>query len=233
MTDAMLNVAQENRPIVAQNLGYDVASFRKGLLERIPVDESQADCVTSNCVVNLSPDKRAVFGEIWRVLKDHGRLVLADIVSEKAVPPHLRVNPQLWGECLSGALTEDELLAELERAGFYGIQILKRAFWRKVEGYSFSSVTVRAFKFETKNAFLGHRALYSGPYKSVTDEEGVMFRRNEPVAVSAGTAEKLKRQPYSENFVVFEPSVSVGREARLKSLIVSGTRSEGTGCCCS
>jgi SAM-dependent methyltransferase len=203
------------------------------LLEHIPIDEGQADCVTSNCVVNLSPDKRAVFAEIWRILRDHGRLVLADIVSEEAVPPHLRVNPQLWGECLSGALTEDELLAELERAGFYGIQILKRAFWRKVEGYSFSSVTVRAFKFETKNTFLGHRALYSGPYKSVTDEEGLLFRRNEPVEVSVGTAEKLRHPPYNENFDVLEPSGTVAPKAKLKSLIVSGRSSSGTGCCCS
>ena len=64
---------------------------------------------------DVSPDKRAVFSEIWRVLKDHGRLVFADIVVDQAVPPHLRVNPQLWGECLSGSLTEQELLAELER----------------------------------------------------------------------------------------------------------------------
>ena len=61
--------------------------------------------MTSNCVVNLSPDKRQVFSEIWRILKDHGRIVIADIVSDGDVPPHLKTNPELWGECTVGALT--------------------------------------------------------------------------------------------------------------------------------
>jgi MoaA/NifB/PqqE/SkfB family radical SAM enzyme/SAM-dependent methyltransferase len=218
MTDTMLAVARENQPLVAGKLGYDVVTFHKGLLEQVPVEDRRVDCVTSNCVVNLSPDKRAVFAEIWRVLRDHGRLVLADIVAERPVPPHLRVNPQLWGECLSGALTEDELLAELDRAGFHGIQILKRAAWREVEGYAFSSVTVRAYKLERPAgpAVLGHRAVYQGPFASVSDEEGTLFRRNEPVQVSADVAARLGRAPYRGAFVVYEPdgTVSVGSRWR-------------------
>ncbi len=207
MTDPMLAVARENQPIVAQNLGYDVVTFRKGLLEAVPLGDGEVDCVTSNCVVNLSPDKRAVFAEIWRVLKDHGRLVLADIVAERVVPPHLRVNPELWGECLSGALTEDELLAELERAGFCGVEILKRTYWREVQGHTFFSVTVRAFKHEERRrTFTGQLAVYLGPHKSVTDEEGTLYRRNEPVEVSTDVAARLLRAPYAGSFRVQEPS---------------------------
>lgn len=229
MTDAMLAVAHENRPIVAANLGYDVVSFHKGLLEEVPLPDRQIDCVTSNCVVNLSPDKRAVFAEIWRVLKDHGRLVLADIVADGAVPPQLRVNPQLWGECLSGALTEDALYAELERAGFHGVEILKRAFWRKVEGHSFFSVTVRAFKLEVSSrpAFVGHRAVYKGPYSSVTDEQGQVFRRNEAVTISVDAAAKLEHPPYAASFTVYEPDGSVARPVRAKRILLSGA----SGCC--
>ncbi|MBI3494120.1 MAG: radical SAM protein, partial [Acidobacteria bacterium] len=76
MTEAMLNVANDCRPRVAGTLGWDVVEFRRGFLESIPIDDSTADVVTSNCVVNLSPDKPKVFREIWRVLKDHGRAVV-------------------------------------------------------------------------------------------------------------------------------------------------------------
>ncbi len=208
MTAAMLAVARENQPLVARNLGYDVVAFHEGVLEAVPVADGVVDCVTSNCVVNLSPDKRAVFAEVVRVLKDHGRLVLADIVAERAVPPHLRVNPELWGECLSGALTEDELLAELERAGFVGLEVLKRTFWREVEGHAFWSVTVRAYQRAraTETPSGAHRAIYLGPYKSVADEDGTLYRRNDPVDVSADTASRLLRAPYAGSFRVEEPT---------------------------
>src|SRR5207248_2561055 len=100
MTDRMLSVARENQPRVASALGYDAVEFREGFLEQIPIDSKSADLVTSNCVVNLSPDKPRVFAEVWRVLKDHGRILISDIVAEREVPAHLKVNAQLWGECL-------------------------------------------------------------------------------------------------------------------------------------
>jgi MoaA/NifB/PqqE/SkfB family radical SAM enzyme/SAM-dependent methyltransferase len=228
MTDAMLAVARENQPVVARNLGYDVVAFHKGLLESIPLGDHEVDCVTSNCVVNLSPDKRAVFAEIARVLRDHGRLVLADIVAERSVPPHLRVNPQLWGECLSGALTEDELLAELERAGFHGVEVLKRTFWREVQGHAFWSVTLRAYAQAPVEVprFVGHTAIYLGPYKAVADEDGNQFRRDEPVPVSTQTAARLLRAPYAGSFRIVAPSgASTQPEA--------APRAEPTSGCCS
>ncbi|MBI2390848.1 MAG: methyltransferase domain-containing protein [Deltaproteobacteria bacterium] len=229
MTEPMLAVARENQPIVAKNLGFDVVTFHQGLLEQVPLPDRHVDCVTSNCVINLSPDKRAVFSEIWRVLKDHGRVVLSDIVSEHAVPPHLRVNPELWGECLSGALTADELLAELERAGFHGVEVLRRAFWRKVQGHTFSTVTVRAYKHEAaaREVFVGHRAVYLGPYKSVTDEDGLLFRRDEPVEVSTDTAAKLAHAPYAASFAVYEPAQTPRPIARRLAIAGGGA----TGCC--
>ena len=230
MTDAMLAVANENRPLVARKLGYDVVSFCKGVLEEVPLPDAHVDCVTSNCVVNLSPDKRAVFGEIWRVLRDHGRLVLADIVADGAVPPQLRVNPQLWGECLSGALTEEELLAELERAGFHGIEILARTFWRIVEGTTFHSLTVRAYKHAERGRreLVGHHATYLGPYESVSDEHGHVFRRNAATPVSADVADKLCHAPYAGSFVVRDPEgalVEAKRGAR------GAPAARTTGCC--
>ncbi len=207
MTDAMLAVAEENRPKVASVLGYDVAEFRKGFLERIPVDDRSIDLVTSNCVVNLSPDKPRVFEEIWRILKDHGRLVFSDIVSEREVPPHLKVNPELWGECLVGALTEADLLARLERAGFYGLTVLRKTYWKDVESHPFFSVTIRGFKYEKRAGcvYQGHRAVYLGPGKAFLDEEGHLFPRNEPIEVCTDSVAKLTRTPYADMFAVLEP----------------------------
>jgi SAM-dependent methyltransferase len=207
MTDRMLAVARENQPKVAASLGYDAAEFRHGFLEEIPVEDRSADLVTSNCVVNLSPDKPRVFEEMWRVLKDHGRIMISDIVSEQEVPPHLKVNPQLWGECLVGALTQEEFLAQLERAGFYGLSVLKRTYWKEVEGYPFHSVTVQGFKFEKRDGcvYQGHRAVYLGPGKAFVDEEGHLFPRNEPYEVCTDTVAKLSRAPYDGMFAVLQP----------------------------
>ncbi len=227
MTDRMLSVAHENRPKVAEALGYDVVEFREGYLEKIPVESRSVDLVTSNCVVNLSPDKPRVFEEIWRVLRDHGRIVISDIVSETDVPPHLKTNPQLWGECLVGALTQEEFLAELERAGFYGLEVLKKTYWKDVEGYPFFSVTVRGFKFEKTQGcvFKGHKAVYLGPGKLFVDEEGHQFPRNEPYEICTDTVAKLSNAPYKGFFAILEP----GEERAGYACCAPGA--DGTACC--
>ncbi len=207
MTDAMLAVANESKPQVAAALGYDAVEFRKSFLEQLPLEPKSVDLITSNCVVNLSPDKPRVFEEMWRVLVDRGRIVISDIVSEREVPPHLKVNPELWGECLVGALTQEQFLAQLERAGFYGLTILRKTYWKDVEGYSFYSLTVRGFKHEKTAGcvFRGHRAVYLGPGKAFIDEEGHLFPRNEPYEVCTDTVAKLSAPPYRDMFAILEP----------------------------
>jgi radical SAM protein with 4Fe4S-binding SPASM domain len=210
MTDRMLAVARDARATVARNLGYDAVEFRKGFLEEIPLADHSVDLVTSNCVINLSPDKRRVFAEIWRVLRDHGRVVVADIVADEEVPPYQRQDPRLWGECISGALTEEAFLAYLEQAGFYGVQVLRKSFWKEVEGHRFHSITVRGYKFEKQEGcvYLGQQAIYLGPFKGVSDEEGHWFPRDVPVQVCTDTAAKLARPPYASMFVITAPGSS-------------------------
>jgi len=228
MTDQMLAVARECQAKVVEALGYDNVEFRRGLLERIPLDDGAADIVTSNCVINLSPDKPAVFREIWRVLKDHGRAVLADIVADTEVPPAMRADGHLWGECISGALSEDAFLAALERAGFYGVTILKKTFWREVEGARFFSVTVRGFKFEKKAGcrYVGQWATYLGPMKATVDEEGHFFPRGVPVEVCTDTAAKLSAAPYAGSFAVTD-----GRRSKAEISADDGCCTPGSSCC--
>ncbi len=225
MTDQMLAVARENQPKVAAALGFDAVDFRKGYLEKIPVDDKSVDLVTSNCVINLSPDKPRVFEEMWRVLKDHGRILISDIVSETDVPPHLKVNAQLWGECLVGALTQEEFVAALERAGFYGIEVLKKVYWKDVEEYPFYSVTVRAWKFEKTAGcvFKGHKAIYLGPGKMFVDEEGHQFPRNEQYEICTDTVAKLSNPPYKGFFAIIDP------DGDRQGYACCGP--DGSGCC--
>ncbi|MBI4064583.1 MAG: methyltransferase domain-containing protein [Elusimicrobia bacterium] len=207
MTDQMLGVARECQKTVAQNLGFDAVEFKKGYLESIPVENQSVDLVTSNCVINLSPNKPKVFAEMWRILKDHGRAVAADIVSDEPVPLNLQAHKDLWGECISGSLSEAEFVAGLEKAGFYGISVLKKTFWKEVEGHKFYSVTVRGYKFEKKAGcrFIGQKAIYLGPYKATVDEEGHVFPRNEAIEVCTDTAAKLSAAPYAGQFRILEP----------------------------
>ena len=219
MTDRMLRQARLWKGKVVENLGYDNIAFKKGYLEEIPLPDQFADLITSNCVINLSPDKKQVFVEMWRVLKDFGRIVISDTITEEALPEGMRANPRLWGECVSGALTQSEYLAKLEQAGFYGLSVIKKTLWKEVEGYRFFSAVIRGYKFEKKSSctYISQKATYLGPMQAVMDEEGHLFPRDQAIEVCTDTAAKLQQPPYQSFFVVtsgeatiIEPGVSAG-----------------------
>jgi len=230
MTDQMLRVANECKPIVEKNLGYDVVEFRKGFLEEIPIEDKAVDVITSNCVINLSPDKKKVFSEMWRILNDHGRIVISDIVSETEVPDHIVTNEQLWGECIAGALTEDEFISNLEQAGFYGLRILSKVYWKNVENYRFFSITVQGFKFEKSAGcvYIGQKAIYLGPLKAIIDEEGHIFPRNEAVEICTDTARKLSKPPYQGMFIITDPQRTLDENF---SCCNGSESSSGNSCC--
>ncbi|MFQ5736568.1 MAG: methyltransferase domain-containing protein [Thermodesulfobacteriota bacterium] len=204
MTDEMLLKAQGAAPKVARNLGYDIVDFKKGYLEEIPLGKEAADVVTSNCVINLSNDKGRVMEEIYRVLRHNGRFCISDIVSDKDVPGHIRADRKLWGECLSGALKENEFMKAAAAAGFYGLHVVSRSLYRELEGIRFYSVTLKGYKFNkgAECAYAGHFAVYNGPFKSVCDDDGHEYPAGVPVEVCTDTAEKLGRPPYSGHFTV-------------------------------
>jgi radical SAM protein with 4Fe4S-binding SPASM domain len=204
MTDAMLKKANQFKEEVASRLGYSVVAFHKGFLEAVPLPDSFADVVLSNCVINLSANKRNVLLEIFRVLKDFGRAVISDTVSEKPLPQSMKSNPRLWGECVSGAMTEEQYLAELERAGFYGLSVVKKDFWKEVEGNRFYSVVLTGYKFKKQSTcdYVGQKAVYLGPMQAVIDEEGHLFPRNQEVEICTDTAAKLQNPPYNKSFLI-------------------------------
>ena len=230
MTDDMLKVANQSISAVSTNLGFGNVEFRKGFLEEIPVDNKSVDLITSNCVINLSPDKRKVFGEMIRILKDHGRIVVSDIISSQKIPESIRDNEELLGECIAGALTEDQLLSYLEQVGFYGIEVLSKTYWKTIENIDFCSITVRGYKFEKTVGcvFIGQHAVYHGPFKVIIDEEGHVFPRNQAIEVCTDTAQKLSEVPYKGVFTILEPGED---STEVSCCAPSASNSIGNSCC--
>lgn len=119
MTPTMLQKARLN----ADQYGYKNVQFLLGEIEHLPLPNQTIDVVISNCVVNLSTDKQQVFSEVYRVLKDGGRIAISDIVAYKPLPAEILNNPQLYCACIAGAMTIDNLKEILLNAGFENVRI--------------------------------------------------------------------------------------------------------------
>jgi ubiquinone/menaquinone biosynthesis C-methylase UbiE len=119
MTDEMLELARKHQA----EAGVTNVEFRKGVIEDIPLPDSTIDVVISNCVINLSPDKHAVFAEMHRVLRPGGRIGIADIVADDELSEAERRERGSWVGCIAGALGIDEYAAGLRAAGFGDITV--------------------------------------------------------------------------------------------------------------
>ncbi len=178
--------------------------------EQPMIPSDSIDCVVSNCVLNLvrQQDRRQLFAEIFRVLKNGGRAAISDIVSDEAVPAHLQRNSELWSGCISGAFREEQFLQAFEEAGFHGIEIAKRQRepWRTVEGIEFRSMTVVAHKGKQGPCLERNQAvIYRGPFRQVEDDDGNIYPRGVRMAVCDKTFHLLQREPYSGLFEIVEP----------------------------
>jgi len=151
MTASMVAKARQN----ATSVDLEHVEFRLGEIEHLPVADSSVDVIISNCVINLSPDKPAVYGEAFRVLKPGGRLAISDVVALAELPAEVKSDMDLLGSCVSGAATIPELEAMLTDIGFDDVRIAtaaeSRAFiqeWApgsKMEDYVVSA-TIEATK---------------------------------------------------------------------------------------
>ena len=139
MTDDMLVLARRN----AEAAGATNVEFLKGQIEAVPLPDRSVDVIISNCVVNLSADKRRVLAEAFRVLKPGGRFAVSDVVIHGAVPDAVRSSMELWVGCIAGALEDREFLALLTEAGFADASI----------------EPTRVYEFEDARAFLAGSGL--------------------------------------------------------------------------
>ena len=119
MTDEMLALAQENK----EKAGATNVEFLRGHIESIPLPSSSVDVIISNCVINLSGDKRKVLAEAFRVLKPGGRFAVSDIVTHGELPQPVRESMAMWSGCVAGALDDQEFVQLLGESGFQDASI--------------------------------------------------------------------------------------------------------------
>jgi arsenite methyltransferase len=189
----------------------------KSKAENPLIEDDSIDVILSNCVLNLvKPEfKEQMFAEMFRVLKRGGRVAISDIVADEDIPEHLQNDPELWSGCISGAFREDLFIEAFERAGFYGIEIVKRDEkpWRVVEGIEFRSVTILAYKGKQGACFERNQAIiYKGPWKRVLDDDGHALERGQRIAVCDKTFQIYSKEPYASQMILVEPIENIELE---------------------
>ena len=222
MTEAQLAVAQRHVAEQTERFGYATpnVAFMHGQIEDLAtagVADNSVDVVISNCVINLSPDKRRVFSEVFRVLKPGGELYFSDVFAARRIPESLQDDPVLRGECLAGAMYIEDfrrLLADLGCADYriverHGVALHDAAIEAKIGHIDFQSLTVRAFKLDTLEDICedyGQVATYRGTlgeclHAMVLDDHH-RFETNKPMLVCGNTASMLAETRFAPHFQV-------------------------------
>ncbi len=184
------------------------------------IADNSVDVIVSNCVLNLvrTEEKGSLFAEIFRVLRPGGRAVISDIVCDEDPTDRILADPELWSGCISGAFREDRFPGMFQETGFYGISILERKAdpWHVIDGVEFRSVTLQAFKPDSKpDLELNQAVIYHGPWMEVRDERGTILRRGERTAIGSATYHRLTEPngPYRESVTGIPPSRTVEQES--------------------
>jgi len=178
------------------------------------VKENSIDVIVSNCVLNLvrKEDRKAMFKEMFRVLKRGGRVAISDIVSDEVVPQELQDDQELWSGCISGAFQEKEFIEEFEAAGFYGVRVDKwdEQPWKTVKGIEFRSVTITAYEGKEGDCWERNQAvIYKGPWKQVVDDDKHTLIRGMRTAVCDKTFQIYSKEPYSNEMVLISPKKNI------------------------
>ena len=222
MTEEQLDVARRHEARQAKRFGFTAptTSFRMGFIEDLrtaDVRDASVDVVVSNCVINLSTDKRAVFAEIFRVLKEGGELYFSDVFASRRIPASVAADPVLYGECLGGALYEEDFRRMLRDVGCLDyrtvserpIEIEDEALKAKLSTIRFTSKTIRAFKLtsvEDRCEDYGQVAFYRGGINEMPDafmlDDHHLFEKDRPMLVCGNSATMVQETRFGRYFDV-------------------------------
>jgi ubiquinone/menaquinone biosynthesis C-methylase UbiE len=165
MTDEMLALANDNK----RRAGAENVEFLKGEIEQIPLPDESVDVIISNCVINLSGDKRKVLAEAFRVLKPGGRFAVSDVVVRGDVPAAVKTNMELWIGCVAGALEEQEFLSLLRDVGFENPSIEPTRIYKAADAAAFltgSGLDAMDFASQIDGKFMGAFVRAAKPVKA-------------------------------------------------------------------
>lgn len=219
MTDEQLSVANQFIGWHMDKFGYSKPNveFKKGFIEDLKtagIADNSMDIVISNCVINLSPNKEAVFKEIYRVLKPGGELYFSDVFSGRRIPEDLQHDKVMLGECLGGALYTEDFRRIMSAIGIPDIRVTNKRdlsledteLQTKAGMIDFYSMTVRGFKVDLEDICenYGHVAYYNGtisecPHSFVLDDHHE-FKTGMPVPVCGNTANMLSQTRFAKHF---------------------------------
>jgi len=188
MTKEQLDVAWRHEDWHREKFGFQVSNtkFLEGYIERLDeldLADNSFDIITSNCVINLSPDKPAVLKQAFRLLKIGGMLEFSDVYADRRIPQALREDPVLWGECLSGALYWADFEEIAKECGFKDVRIVKD-----------SRITIENKALEEK---IGHIAFYSVTYRLTKLPDGKLDAREEDFGQAVKYKGSIANNPYS------------------------------------
>lgn len=222
MTDEQLEVAQRHKDAQMRRFGFKKCNvdFRKGYIEdlkELGLADNSFDVVISNCVINLSPDKRKVFSEIFRVLKPGGELYFSDVFADRRIPEYIKNDPVFYGECMGGAMYIEDFRRLLREIGCPDYRVM---FKRKItiddpqmasraQDITFYSMTVRAFKLADLEDIcedFGQVAYYQGtipyyPNQFQLDDHHI-FVAHKPMLVCGNTASMLTNTRFGKHFKI-------------------------------
>ncbi|RAP37768.1 methyltransferase type 11 [Candidatus Marinamargulisbacteria bacterium SCGC AAA071-K20] len=219
MTDEQLDVAKKYQDSQAKRFGFTKSNttFTKGYIEDLAsagIKSKSVDLVVSNCVINLSPDKPAVFKEIFRVLKEGGEMYISDVFSDRRISDDLRKDPVLYGECLSGALYIEDFRRILNECGCLDYRITEtrrltinnKELEEKLGDIKFYSITVRAFKLnlEDRCEDYGQTVTYKGSMENLSDQfvldDHHTFKKGEAVKVCGNSSDMILKTRFADHF---------------------------------
>ena len=222
MTDEQLDIARKHKDTQMKRFGFKRCNvdFRKGYIEDLKeagIDDNSQDVVISNCVINLSPDKRKVFSEIFRVLKPGGELYFSDVFADRRIPEEIKNDPVLYGECLGGAMYIEDFRRMLRGLGCLDVRYMSKRkiniddpmIAENVGGITFCSMTVRAFKLDDLEDICedyGQVAYYEGTITNLTHQfmldDYHLFTAHKPMLVCGNTASMLLNTRLARHFKI-------------------------------
>ena len=219
MTKQQLEIAEKYKDYQAKAFGYSKSNveFINGYIEKLTeIPDNSIDLIVSNCVVNLSPNKKDVFSEAYRVLKPGGEMYFSDVYSDRRIPEKLLHDPVLHGECLSGALYWNDFLSLVKEVGFKSPRLVKNRNINieneqieKIIGFAnFYSATYRLFKIpnldNTDGENYGLKICYKGTISACPEafalDNSHKFIKGEKYDVCGNTYRILKESRFCKHF---------------------------------